>query len=106
MGEERSKTKQDFFNKQINSEAAKFYKEELIPQLNIEMKEKLGDGEWISVDTEDEMVVNFYWTSSLLESNYQKNMTTRADILCRKRIDELFSSIEHENPKLKKLAFG
>lgn len=44
--EERSKTKQDLFNKQINSEAAKFYKEELIPQLNSEMKEKLGDGEW------------------------------------------------------------
>ena len=59
--EERSKTKQDLFNKQINSEAAKFYKEKLIPQLNIEMKEKLGDGEWISVDTEDEMVVNFYY---------------------------------------------
>lgn len=45
--EERSKTKQDLFNKHINSEAAKFYKEELIPQLNIEMKEKLGDGEWM-----------------------------------------------------------
>ena len=45
--EERSKTKQDLFNKQINSEAAKFYKEELIPQLNSEMKEKLGDGEWM-----------------------------------------------------------
>lgn len=59
--EERSKTKQDIFNKQINSEAAKFYKEEFIPQLNIEMKEKLGDGEWISVDTGDEMVVNFYY---------------------------------------------
>lgn len=42
--EERSKTKQDLFNKQINSEAAKFYKEELIPRLNSEMKEKLGDG--------------------------------------------------------------
>lgn len=45
--EERSKTKQDLLNKQINSEAAKFYKEELIPQLNSEMKEKLGDGEWM-----------------------------------------------------------
>ena len=33
--EERSKTKQDLFNKQINSEAAKFYKEELIPQLQL-----------------------------------------------------------------------
>ena len=41
--EERSKTKQDLFNKQINSEAAKFYKEELIPQLNVEMKEKLDE---------------------------------------------------------------
>lgn len=40
--EERSKTKQDLLNKQINSEAAKFYKEELIPRLNSEMKEKLG----------------------------------------------------------------
>lgn len=50
--------------------------------------------------------VLFIWTDSLLESNYQKNMTTRADILCRRRIDELFSSIEHENPKIKKLAFG
>ena len=45
--EESSKTKQDLFNKQINSEAAKFYKEELIPQLNSEMKEKLGDAEWM-----------------------------------------------------------
>ena len=25
------------------------------------MKEKLGDGEWVSVDTEDDMVVNFYY---------------------------------------------
>ena len=34
----------EVFNKQINTEAAKFYKEELIPQLNVEMKEKLGEG--------------------------------------------------------------
>ena len=70
--EERSKTKQDFFNKQINSEAAKFYKEKLIPQLNIEMKEKLGDGEWISVDTEDEMVVNFYYPQ-IFEAQYLRS---------------------------------
>ena len=70
--EERSKTKQDLFNKQINSEAAKFYKEELIPQLNIEMKEKLGDGEWISVDTEDEMVVNFYYPQ-IFEAEYLRS---------------------------------
>lgn len=59
--EERSKTKQDLFNKQINSEAAKFYRNELAPKLNDEIKEKLGDGEWIVIDDEDEMVVNFYY---------------------------------------------
>lgn len=37
--------------------------------MNIEMKEKLGDGEWISVDTEDEMVVNFYYPQ-IFEAEY------------------------------------
>ena len=55
--EERSKTKQDLFNKQINSEAAKFYRNELVPKLNDEIKEKLGDGEWIVIDDEDEMLM-------------------------------------------------
>lgn len=70
--EERSKTKQDIFNKQINAEAAKFYKDELIPQLNLEMKEKLGNGEWISIDTEDEMVVNFYYPQ-IFEAEYLRS---------------------------------
>ncbi len=59
--EERSKTKQDQFNKLINTEAAKFYEKELVPQLNIEIEEKLGRGEWVSVDKDDKMVVNFYY---------------------------------------------
>jgi predicted nucleotidyltransferase component of viral defense system len=67
--EERSKTKQDTLNKQINAGAATFYKEELVPQLNLEMKDKLGDGEWISVDTDDEMVVNFYYPQ-IFETGY------------------------------------
>ena len=66
---ERSKTKQDIFNKQINAEAAKFYKEELVPQLNVEMQEKLGNGEWISVDKKDKMVVNFYYPQ-IFEAEY------------------------------------
>ena len=70
--EERSRTKQDLFNKQINSEAAKFYKEELIPRLNVEMQEKLGNGEWISADTEDEMVVNFYYPQ-IFEAEYLRS---------------------------------
>lgn len=69
---ERTKTKQDIFNKQINAEAAKFYKDELVPLLNLELKEKLGEGEWISVDAEDEMVVNFYYPQ-IFEAEYLRS---------------------------------
>lgn len=58
---ERSKTKQDLFNKQINAEAARFYENELVPKLNKELEKRLGEGDWVSVDTEDKMVVNFYY---------------------------------------------
>lgn len=70
--EERSKTKQDLFNKQINSEAAKFYRNELVPKLNEEIKEKLGDGEWIVIDDEDEMVVDFYYPQ-IFETEYLRS---------------------------------
>lgn len=70
--EERSKTKQDLFNKQINSEAAKFYETELVPKLNEEIKEKLGDGEWIVIDSEDEMVINFYYPQ-IFETEYLRS---------------------------------
>ncbi len=70
--EERSKTKQDLFNKQINSEAAKFYRNELVPKLNDEIKEKLEDGEWIVIDDEDEMVVNFYYPQ-IFETEYLRS---------------------------------
>ena len=70
--EERSKTKQDLFNKQINSEAAKFYRNELVPKLNDEIKEKLGDGKWIVIDDEDEMVVNFYYPQ-IFETEYLRS---------------------------------
>lgn len=29
--------------------------------MNIEIEEKLGRGEWVSVDKDDKMVVNFYY---------------------------------------------
>lgn len=70
--EERSKTKQNILNKQINAEAVRFYKEELVPQLNIEMQENLGEGEWVSIDTEDEMVVNFYYPQ-IFEAEYLRS---------------------------------
>jgi len=70
--DERSKTKQDQFNKQINSEAANFYKEEFVPQLNMEIESKIGKGDWISVDEEDEMVVNFYYPQ-IFEAEYLRS---------------------------------
>lgn len=69
---ERSKTKQDQFNKQINAEAAKFYENEFVPKLNKELEKKLGDGEWVEVDSEDEMVVNFYYPQ-IFESEYLRS---------------------------------
>lgn len=70
--EERSKTKQDVFNKQINSEAALFYERELIPQLNQELREKLGEGDWVLVDSEDSMVLNFYYPQ-IFEADYLRS---------------------------------
>lgn len=69
---ERSKTKQDQFNKQINAEAARFYENEFVPKLNKELEKKLGDGEWVAVDSEDEMVVNFYYPQ-IFESEYLRS---------------------------------
>ena len=58
---DRSKTKQDQFNKHVNGKAADFYKNELVPCLNSELEKYLGKGEWVSVDADDEMVVNFLY---------------------------------------------
>ncbi len=71
-GIQRSKTKQDIFNKQINAEAAEFYKCELVPKLNNELEEKLGEGDWISVDIEDEMVINFFYPQ-IFETEYLRS---------------------------------
>ena len=67
--EERSKTKQNNYNKQINKEAAQFYRESLVPKLNKELSEKLGIGEWMEVDSNDEMVVNFIYPQ-IFETEY------------------------------------
>ncbi len=40
--------------------------------MNVELKEKLGDGKWISTDTEDEMVVNFYFPQ-IFEAEYLRS---------------------------------
>lgn len=40
---ERSKTKQDLYNKTINANAADFYREELVPTLNNELSKKLSE---------------------------------------------------------------
>ena len=67
--EERSKNKQDIYNKQINANAAAFYKQELIPILNKELSKKLGDGEWVKIDSDDEMVIDFIYPQ-IFEAEY------------------------------------
>ncbi len=59
--EKRSKTKQDQFNKQINKDAADFYRDILVPVLNKELSLVIGDEQWIEVDDADEMVINFIY---------------------------------------------
>lgn len=59
--DERSKTKQDSYNKQINKDAALFYRDSLVPKLNAELSEKIGIGNWVEVDATDEMVINFIY---------------------------------------------
>ncbi len=59
--DDRSKTKQDQYNKAVNAKAAKFYAEELAPCLNSEIERILGKGQWIAVDDNDEMVINFFY---------------------------------------------
>lgn len=57
----RSKTQQDKYNKQMNEKAVAFYRDDLVPCLNKELSEILGNGVWTSLDEEDEMVVNFHY---------------------------------------------
>lgn len=67
--EERTKTKQDSYNKQINKKAAIFYKDDLVPKLNEELTSKLGEGKWVEVDSSDEMVINFIYPQ-IFETEY------------------------------------
>lgn len=70
---ERTKTKQDQFNKKINLETVNFFKEELIPQVNTELEAKLGPGEWLIMDLEDNMVINFYYPQ-IFENQYLRSV--------------------------------
>lgn len=69
---DRSKTQQDKFNKSVNKKAAAFYRKQLVPCLNDELENILGSGQWISVDKEDEMVINFYYPQ-IFEVDYLRN---------------------------------
>jgi predicted nucleotidyltransferase component of viral defense system len=69
---DRSKTKQDQYNKLVNARAAEFYASDLVPCLNSELEEILGSGQWVAVDENDEMVVNFYYPQ-LFEVEYLRD---------------------------------
>lgn len=67
--DERSKNKQDRYNKQINADAAKFYSGKLVPALNEEVSGKLGKDNLFMVDEQDEMVINFTYPK-LFDGDY------------------------------------
>lgn len=67
--DERSKTKQDIYNKHINKSAAIFYKDILVPKLNEELAKQLGTSNWVEVDANDEMIVNFVYPQ-IFETEY------------------------------------
>ena len=69
---DRSKTKQDQYNKLVNARAAEFYASDLVPCLNSELEDILGSGQWAFVDENDEMVVNFYYPQ-LFEVEYLRD---------------------------------
>lgn len=69
---DRSKTKQDQYNKLVNARAAEFYASDLVPCLNSELEDILGSGQWVAVDENDEMVVNFYYPQ-LFEVEYLRD---------------------------------
>lgn len=69
---DRSKTKQDQYNKLVNARAAVFYASDLVPCLNSELEDILGSGQWVAVDENDEMVINFYYPQ-LFEVEYLRD---------------------------------
>ena len=69
---DRSKTKQDQYNKLVNAGAAEFYASDLVPCLNSELEDILGSGQWVAVDENDEMVINFYYPQ-LFEVEYLRD---------------------------------
>jgi len=70
--DDRSRTKQDIYNKKMNAQAAGFYETDLVPRLNEELSEKLGKGNWVMASPDDNMVVNFFYPQ-IFEADYLRS---------------------------------
>lgn len=70
--QERSKNQQDIFNKKMNQIAADFYKNEFVPNLNQEIKLKLGMDNLIRVNEFDPMIVEFVYPVNF-DDNYLRS---------------------------------
>jgi len=57
------------FCRNLYKSAALFYEDSLVPKLNEELSDQLGIGEWVSVDSNDEMIVNFVYPQ-IFETEY------------------------------------
>ncbi len=59
--QERSRNKQNRFNKELNNRASEFFVKMLIPTLNKELSGKISGKYHLAIDEMDNMVINFYY---------------------------------------------
>ncbi len=59
--QDRSKNQQDIFNKKMNNDAAEFYKNEFVPELNKELKSKLGFDNLVRQSEFGPMIIEFIY---------------------------------------------
>ncbi len=70
--QERSKNKQDKFNKQLNNKASEFFINKLIPTLTKELATKINGEYHLDIDKMDNMVINFYYPLTF-SNEYMRN---------------------------------
>ena len=66
---ERSKTKQDLFNKEVNQQTEIFLRNEFLPELQNELSKELTDSITLYIDEDDGQTINFVYPQSFSDSS-------------------------------------
>jgi hypothetical protein len=66
---ERSKTKQDLFNKEVNQRAESFLKKEFLPELQNELSRELNISITLYIDVDNSQTINFVYPQSFTDSS-------------------------------------